>query len=239
VGTELDKAFHHASWLLVLLGLYWMRPRLTPGACVALLACVLQGLAVWRLALKAGYVAERHMLIIVVCALPWAVPAALELSRRLMAWRGLGRLSASAWSVILLLVLAGSGLPKSLEPLHPQRAGHRLAGQWLAEHVRPGDMIEDPYHWARYYAGVPFQEPQPPPASPGPLWNHYVIIEKGASEHVRLAAAPPSVEAKGDAVKPPFPLFDHNRRGGEVTIYRCNWTTQPLLPPEPYGVPNE
>jgi hypothetical protein len=250
VGTELDKAYHHVAWLLVLLGLYWTGSRLTPAAWVALLVCLLQGLAVWRLALKAGYVAERHMLIIVICTLPWAVAGALELPRRLTAWRaaragatarrGLGRLPASAWSVILLLALAGSGLPKMLEPLHPQRAGHRLAGEWLAGHLHPGDMIEDPYHWARYYAGTTFQQAQPCPSSPLPGWNHYVILEKGDSQHTRLAHAPPVVHEKGvAAVDPAFPLYEHKKRSGEVEILRCNWTAQPLLPPEPYGVPSD
>src|SRR5262249_58492671 len=53
-------------------------------------------------------------------------------------------------------VLCGLALPKTLAPLHANRAGHHAVGLWLAEHVTPADEIEDPFCWAAHYAGRTF-----------------------------------------------------------------------------------
>ena len=57
----------------------------------------------------------------------------------------------------MLLMLAFC-LPKTLQPLHANRAGHHAAGLWLEQHVHPGDEVVDDHCWAHYYAGLVFQE---------------------------------------------------------------------------------
>jgi len=238
VATELDKAFHHAAWLAALLGLYWFRRRLDAGAWVLVVVCVLLGLVVWRVALVLGYLAERHVLLITLCGLFWAVAAIQELPRRLEVWQGSAhRLwpSAPVWSLVLLLILAGSGLPKTLQPLHPQRAGHRLAGQWLAEKATPADMLEDPFSWARYYAGWLFLD-GPAATIPGKKREHYVITEYSKSAHSRLDLIPASVVRRAH-LEYHCPLKAHKNHGEEVQIYTVSWTFQPVAGPPLQNVP--
>jgi hypothetical protein len=89
--------------------------------------------------------------------------------------------------MILLLALIAFGLQEGLKPLHANRAGHRQAGLWLAEHTSPADPVLDPFCWAHYYAGRVFWEGLTPPAPPGYLPTQYVVLEKSpTSEHSRL-----------------------------------------------------
>jgi hypothetical protein len=84
-------------------------------------------------------------------------------------------------------VLLGFGLLEALKPLHSNRAGHRQAGLWLAEHTQPADPVVDPFCWAHYYAGRVFWEGVTPPAPPGYIPTQYVVMEKSpSSDHSRL-----------------------------------------------------
>jgi hypothetical protein len=89
-------------------------------------------------------------------------------------------------SFLLLFALTCFGLPDSLRTLHANRAGHRAAGLWLADHTYPADLIHDPYCWAHYYAGRVFQEGTEPDASPGYQPTHYVVLEHSGQDHSRL-----------------------------------------------------
>src|SRR5262249_29618739 len=86
----------------------------------------------------------------------------------------------------LLLALIGVALPKSLERLHANRAGFRLAGLWLHEHAEASDEIVDPYCWSHFYAGRVFREGESMEPPPGHERVRYVVIENGKSDHVRL-----------------------------------------------------
>jgi hypothetical protein len=209
VVAELTKGFHYFAWLPALLGLWWYRQRLAgrPEAWLILLLVAVHGLVLWRLAVVAGYVSERHVLLLVLCGIYPAVAGLRELPKRLMEWRlrssaerppprgWLTRLhiTPSAWSVVLLLVTAGACLPKTLQSLHANRAGHHAAGLWLADHARPADQICDGHFgWASYYAGRFFLDPkQPVPKVPNPI--RYVV--KGKSNAVRNPYGPTAAEA--------------------------------------------
>jgi hypothetical protein len=212
VVWELVKGFHYLAWLPALLGLWWSRHRLfrEPGAWLLVLLCMVHTLVLWRLAVVAKYVSERHVLLLVLCGLFPAVEGVRGLAARLSAlWRrnqeanGLAprprpwsRLlaSAPALSILLFLGLAGSGLPKTLQRLHVNRAGHRAAGLWLAEHTRSTDMVCDGHFgWAWYYAGRLFLEP--PPNSPTPISGRMLYIVKGTSREHENPYGPTNTKA--------------------------------------------
>jgi hypothetical protein len=94
--------------------------------------------------------------------------------------------SGRAIATLLLLGLIGAALPKSLEPLHANRAGLRQAGLWLHDHADVSDEIIDPYCWAHYYAGCVFREGLPTEPAPSHKPSQYVVLEHGRSEHNRL-----------------------------------------------------
>jgi hypothetical protein len=75
----------------------------------------------------------------------------------------------------LLLTLTASGLPKTLKPLHANRAGHLAAGQWLAQCTSPDDLIVDPFCWVRFYAGRLDEED--PPIQSGAQPRVYVVMD--------------------------------------------------------------
>jgi len=155
--SELCKGFFYGAWILALIGLWAFRQRLMmwSGHSVLLVLCLLQCLALLRVAMFAGYLSDRHVLIIVLCGLYWGAAAVYMLTEGIRAREGwFRRLFPSA--ALLFLVLAGVALPKTLEPLHTNRAGHHAVGLWLAEHITPADELDDPFCWAAHYAGRTF-----------------------------------------------------------------------------------
>jgi len=162
----------------------------------------------------AGYVADRHVLMIVLCGLYWAVAAVFYLIESIRARKTLfSRLCPSA--SLLFLMLAGLALPRTLAPLHANRAGHHAVGLWLAEHITPADELDDPFCWAAHYAGRTFCHDAGGPVANAPGSEgtpadmprfRYVVHEcrPDHREHFR---------------KPTAPLADLFAAGGKVVYY--------------------
>jgi hypothetical protein len=207
--SEIFKGFFYVAWLPALLGLYWHfvvplaawdrrasptakwfreRWHLVPGAWVLLVLCLLQSLALLRVAMLAGYVSDRHVLIMVLCGLYWAVAAIFHVTHL---WAKGNGLRAAGMATVLFLVLAAFALPKTLAPLHPNRAGHHAVGLWLAEHASPADEIIDPFCWAVHYAGRTFQTSDAPPPAIG-ICRHRFIVHECRPDH-RDRYRPPSI----------------------------------------------
>ncbi len=190
------KSFHYVAWFPALLALWWFRGRwrTEPGIRVMLVLCGLHVLLLLRVGVVAGYISERHTLILVMCGCPWAIAGLREIPRRMTAlgewlsfpprmtsWWGYGR----AVEVGLIALVIASGLPSSLKPLHSHRAGHRAAGIWLAEHAHPWDKVLDPFCWAHFYAGRVFCEGQEDPVPLGETAVRYVVMDT-VNRHARL-----------------------------------------------------
>src|SRR5260370_42228747 len=108
--------------------------RVWSGEAVLLVRSLLQCLSLMRVAMVAGCVADRHVLIIVLWGLGGAVAAVFFLTERIRAGESwFSTICPSA--AVLFLGLALVALPKTLEPLHANRAGHHAVGLWLAEHI--------------------------------------------------------------------------------------------------------
>jgi hypothetical protein len=190
VAGEVILCYQYVWWLPALVGVWWYagRYRRMPESWVVLALFVLDALVLWWLAVKVAYVSERHVLVLVLCSIFQAVAVVREAPYRLAAWwcrrapvaARWG--SAPAWSLILLLALTGTGLAKTLRPLHGNRAGHRAAGQWLAEHAIQADVIDDDHCWAHYYAGWVFLEGEPVtcPAGYHPL--RYFVLNRNSTD---------------------------------------------------------
>lgn len=179
VAKEMQKGFNYVGWVPAVLALWWFRGRLrtTPGLAVPLVLCLLHTLVVWRMAMVVGYVSERHVLVVVLCGVVWAAAGLDELPRRLSRLRA-RRPGLVAWlPAAIMLMLLGASLPKTVRPLHANRAGHHAAGRWLADHADPADHVFDPFSWAHYYAGRVFTERQPPAPPPGHQPKTYVVLE--------------------------------------------------------------
>jgi hypothetical protein len=199
IATELTKDFHYLSMLPLLLGIWCFRNRLKtePGAWVVLVLCFLHFLILWRVAVVVGYVSDRHVLVIVLCGVFLAAGGVFALGEKIAflvqrprsghTGKSASPADSSKLSMALLIVLLVFGLQEALKPLHANRAGHRQAGFWLAEHTSPADPIADPFCWAHYYAGRVFWEGLTPPTPPDYVPTQYVVLEKSpSSEHSRL-----------------------------------------------------
>src|SRR5262249_36421253 len=82
---ETGKSFHYLAWLPAPLGLSWFRGlwKTQPGVLVLLVLMLFHIALILRVAVVAGYLSERHTLLIVLCGMPWAIAATLDLPRRL------------------------------------------------------------------------------------------------------------------------------------------------------------
>lgn len=229
VAKEAMRGFFYVAWLPALWAGYRHARRLrgVPGVWVILLALVLDWLVLWRVAYVVGYVADRHSLLTVMFSMPWAAAGVADLGRRLAEFWGRRPLAPSwgwllqsgpALSGILLAALAVAGLPKTLEPMHTNRAGYHAAGLWLAEHARPDDQIMDPFCWAEYYAGQVFRRPSYDyPMSVPP---RYVVLGGSKNEHERLPLIPYAngYAKKGTLVYHWCPSTE-KQKGEEVLVY--------------------
>jgi hypothetical protein len=217
LASEVVKGFFYVAWLPAFLGLYWFRERLyaVPGVWVMLVLCLLQSLALLRVAMVAGYVSDRHVLIIVLCGLYWAVAAIFALghmwTRTRSASEGGQSLISRAtfghrWPLGLVLILGAIALAKTLAPLHTNRAGHHAVGLWLAEHVASGDEIIDPFCWAAHYAGRTFVMPSDQPVDQSVCRHRYIVHECRPDHRERYRA-------------PSIPEADIRAAGGKVVYH--------------------
>jgi hypothetical protein len=201
MAGEFAKSFHYVAWPPVLLGMWWFRKRMreVPGLWVLLVLCGLSVVGLWRLAVEVGYMSDRHLMLLVMCGCFAAAAAVWELPLRWYRWRKKTEAPHRATIVAALLLgaLLVACLPKSLQTLHGNRAGHHAAGLWLASHSVPGDIIDDDHCWAHYYAGRVFQERHPLPWPEGHVPVRYVVIGRRDREYIPTWNNPgPRDEAK-------------------------------------------
>jgi hypothetical protein len=107
-----------------------------------------------RHAMRAGYLSDRHCLLLVVAMLPIAASGLLDLGRRLADRRMLSpsRRHRIAFGFVLAIVAAGFAV--QAKPGHPSRWGHREAGLWVAAEADPGDAVLDTRGWAAFSSGL-------------------------------------------------------------------------------------
>jgi hypothetical protein len=214
---ELMKGSFYVGWIAAVLGLWWNRERFRtePGAWVMVLTCLVVSFALWRIAVVVGYLSDRHLMLVFLCAIPFAVAGLVALGQRLAAWQP--RLAAAP--LLLPLICSLAMLPKDMVPLHYERSGFREVGEWLAEHTHPIDKIEDPLCWAHYYAGRVFLEYTSHPVPPGYKAHTYIVIEEAGNSHSRV---PTYLQARDKIAKAELVHSWEGKRGGKsakVLVY--------------------
>ncbi len=199
IVKETSKAAHYTTFALGLIGLVAHRRRIAadPGLAALPMLAIVNVAVLAALALKIGYVSERHTVVIVLVLAVFAA-AALEPIGRLI---GLGHRGGIRG---LLVALVAASVPSSIKAPHESRAGHPHAGRYLAAHVGPHDAVIDPYCWAEWYSGRSVRAVPPDPATPAARW---VVLEGGKSPHSRLPRYPDAMNVLNDKVNPPKLLY--------------------------------
>ncbi len=221
VTAETAKGTHYGVGVFAVLAMtvLWKRFGRDPGWWV-LVAMAAVGLTLLLyLAVRRGYVSERHTVVVALLACQFAaalLPVAAE-------WVGrvLPTVKPPVTTLTLMAVLVLSAVPFALKPPHRTREGHKEAGRWLAAHSDPADRIIDPYTWAEWYAGRTFDRagdwtPDLPPTtyvvletanpeSPLPQleWARVVAERPGATVEWHWPPAASPAEAKLRVVKVP------------------------------------
>jgi len=189
VWSEVAKSVHYVVGALALFGLFARRRQLfapDPGLWVLVALGSLNLLLLVYLAACAGYVSERHTVLFVMVTCVLAAAAIEPLAHAITAAPVLDRLVLwpKGMPATILLVLVTSALPYTLKPLHAHREGHKHAGLWLAENMKPDDHLIDPLSWAEWYAGKTLYRSAEYKGKPEHVW---VVVERGkGSPHSRL-----------------------------------------------------
>ncbi|MFO0964475.1 MAG: glycosyltransferase family 39 protein [Gemmataceae bacterium] len=197
LALELMQGFHYVGAIGFLLGLWWFGGRLArqPGFWVIVGVMLLQAAALLLLAVRLFYISDRHTMVIILPGCPIMAAGIIEFARRLRA-----RFVASSWgqaiarrspfiarsspAPYLLVGLALCSLPKTLEPVHYNRAGNHVAGLWLRDRMQDGDLIEDDHCWSHYYAGRVFVEGREPDVKPDYAPKCYVVMTRSNVKEV-------------------------------------------------------
>jgi len=235
--NEVMHAFRHLAFFPALLGFWWFRGKIrqAPGMWLVVGVCGVWGLLIWRVAVVAEYLSERHTLILVLCGSFWAAAALVRigdaLAETISRIRPLGERYRPVLATAFLVVLTTWCLPQTLRPLHANRTGYRAAGAWLATHADRGDPILDPYAWAHFYAGRVFDEEAGVQVTPSQAPTQYVVLEKSKLLHSRLKemAQARDLSARGTLVFRWTPGHTDAKKyhAEEVLVYAVPITPQP------------
>ncbi len=187
-GAELTQLFNYVGMVPLILGLVWRWRglRQVPEFLVPLTYLGMNCLLMPYLAYKVGYVSERHLLPMGMWGAFFAAAGLCDLTDRLrQRWPAVvgPRLGGGVSLVALLvvLVLAGACLPRTLRKINASGAGNRAAGLWLAQQLKSGDAVQDEHIWSSFYAG----RIQPTPASFDPQAKKYVVFTRSKDRKVR------------------------------------------------------
>ncbi len=161
---ELSSATQYVGLVLACLGVpVAMRRRLNgPGAALlAIFVCFTCVLL--RLYLTSGYISMRHLLVPVLCLVPFVGEGAVWLIDQFAPWAGRRLLGSAshrrrARAIALGCLLGGlliCYIPVYWKPLHASRAGAMAAAQWLFQQAQPGDAVFDAHLISGAMAGLP------------------------------------------------------------------------------------
>jgi hypothetical protein len=99
-----------------------------------------------------GYLSDRHTLALVLASTPWAAAGTYVCLRGLAVKFGwsprFARLVRFGFACVVVTTIAYF----QTRATHTSRVGHLEAGQWLAGHGKPGEVILDTRGWASFVA---------------------------------------------------------------------------------------
>lgn len=197
--------------------LFWIKRVVNPpGGWVLVVLAVIHSLLLLRMTSAIGYLSERHTALIVLTGTYPATLGLFMLTEVLMvqSWFPT-RLNQPVLLTIAVAAALLTGMNSLKKPLHYNRAGHRKAGEWLAQNAPAESGICDPFCWAQYFAGRDFLKvlAHDPP-------SQFVVVETSNNQHSRLPLMP---EARAKAAAGELVYYWPDRRGVEnaqVKVYR-------------------
>ena len=164
----------------------WRRRRRTAGPIdrFVQILCGLLISATWSIAVRNGYLSDRHLLLVIVFALGWAGVGAVELGEALAAVcrQRNSRVAPVAVRRAALAAVVLACLPALARPLHASRINHREAAAWLAEHARQDDVVLDSRGWTALYTGRPTYRYEAAQAAFSHPRLAYVVVEQAEME---------------------------------------------------------
>lgn len=226
VFDVLGRVYFYALWLPMLLGvwLYRDRFRLYAGIWVMTIICVAMLPVLYSVAMKMGYLSDRHTLLILFCTVYCTTGALLWLGERGASYLRPQRWASPALGAALMVGLVCTGcLVRTLEPMHGDRVGYREAGYYLANHAQADEFIDDPYTWTSYYAGRDFVE-KPTEYTPGITKQMYVVIEWSKNKpqtHWPTKRPMEEVMKNGKLIKK-WPVR-RSRENAEIVLYKMTF----------------
>lgn len=193
IGAELNQGLHYFASIPAVLGLFIWFPTLRqqPGFWGLLAYQGIVAAILMRLAMIAGYVSDRHVMILVLLACYLAVAGVWETSKLILqrvrsndaapddvAAATPWLLSTSLWFGVMFAIVVAIGLPKTTQRLHGNRAGNHAAGLWLADHLKTGDHVEDDHAWSHFFSGLLLLEGAEPVVPAGVTPTCYVVTTR-------------------------------------------------------------
>lgn len=221
LGEEVVEASFYFGWIFFLLGLWWFRSlfRQELGLWMMVALVLMLWFLLWRVALLAGYISSRHMMLILFCGSYWTSAGLVRLAEKTAPRLKWSFSQGSTYAVIFPLLFCMTALPKTMKPLHSHRTGFRQVGEWLASQAQPGDRVLDPFAWTHYYAGQVFLEGKSLPIPPNHSPRHFIIMEDAGNPHKRLSDIPVIQKRIEDSGSTPVHTWQGRRGKKEVKIH--------------------
>ncbi|MDX2038490.1 MAG: glycosyltransferase family 39 protein [Isosphaeraceae bacterium] len=191
------------------------------GRRLILLQMLLMAAAVIPAASRLGYLSGRHALGLVVLSMPFAAAAMHGWASGVPARRGFSTRTGRALAFAGLSGLFALGVTVQLKGMHPSRAGHRAAGEWLLAHANAGDAVLDTRGWAAFVRGGPSYDYWHVRQALTDARLRYVVVESEELEAStpRAATLRHILERSGKRMVE-FSDVDEGDSAGSVLVYR-------------------
>ena len=225
-AKELTKAFHYAPCFFAIIGLgvAFARLKRTPEIGVLIAMCLGYILLDFVFAIHAGegYLSERHTLPIVFVGCFFAADGLFRTGDWFLRTFPSITLTGRWTGWFYAIVIVGSCLPQAVKPLHENRFGHKMIGEYLREHAAINDVVIDPYTWAQYYSG---RSVRGVPPDPQPARYRWAILEDGELPHSTMTRLKPAMDVKADTKNPPVIALEwtdpsDDKKMRRIVLYR-------------------
>ncbi|MGL6074199.1 MAG: ArnT family glycosyltransferase [Fimbriiglobus sp.] len=203
IAKESTKTFHYGSLGFAILGIILVLRdlRRSPEAILLVVVMAINSLLLFKLAMReGGYISERH-------TLPLALVGTILAGHAVFACRELFRplfgqtLTSVYVSWLWMLAMTGSCIPLTFRPMHENRAGHKIIGEFLKQNATMEDVVIDPYDWAQFYSGRSLRGVPPDPTQPRYRW---AVLEAGESEHLTFTRLDVALNVARDTKNKPI-----------------------------------